>query len=104
MSEHPRIDYRKRREMIKEGNAKSMVYLLYMEDMADGCILCTDSGHRKQYVVGYLDNGELFVAKCPAPPRPNGTVVRLPPKPKQEEPKPLNPTRTYNASRTCFLG
>ncbi len=79
-----------------------MVYLTHMEDMTDGCILCTDSGNRSQYVVGYLDNGELFVAKCPTPPLPSGT--RLPPAPKQEEPTPLNPTRTYVASTSCCIG
>ena len=102
MSEHPRIDYRKRREMIEEGRTQSMIYLMYMEDMTDGCLLCTDSGKRSQYVVGYLDNGKLFVAKCPVPPRPNGSP--LSPRPKKEESKSLNPTRTYNASSTCFLG
>lgn len=81
-----------------------MIYLTYMEDMTDGCILCTDSGKRSQYVVGYLDNGELFVAKCPVPPLPNGARVWLPPQPKKEEPKPINPTRTHRASSTCFLG
>lgn len=76
MSESPIINYQKRKEMVKEGSSHAMVYLFYMEDMTDGCILCTDSGGRAQYVVGYLDSGKLFAAKCPAPPLPNGT--RLP--------------------------
>ena len=65
MSKHTRIDYRTRTKMIKEASAKSMVFLFYLEDMTDGCLLCADSGKRSQYVVGHLDNGELFVAKCP---------------------------------------
>ncbi len=42
-----------------------MVHLFYGYDMIDDCLMCYDSGNRKQYVVGRLDSGKAFAAKVP---------------------------------------
>jgi hypothetical protein len=40
------------------------VCLRVVQPMSHGCWLCTDSGKVKRYVVGRLDNGDVFVEKC----------------------------------------
>ena len=40
------------------------VCLSPVQPMSHGCWLATDSGSKKRYVVGRLDNGEVFAEKC----------------------------------------
>ena len=50
-------------EIIKLAEAKIGICLEPVERMAMGCVLCTDSGGRKLYVAGRLDNGDVFVER-----------------------------------------
>lgn len=40
------------------------ICLTALHEMPAECWLCTDSGAVKLYVVGRLDNGEVFAEKC----------------------------------------
>ena len=59
------MPYQERQELMKEAGLGIMVHLQYGYDMLDGCLLCYDSGGRRQYVGGRLDSGKPFAAKCP---------------------------------------
>ncbi len=50
-------------DLIKLAEAKIGICLKQVERMAMGCVLCTDSGGRKLYVAGRLDNGSVFVER-----------------------------------------
>ena len=41
-----------------------VIKMFEVEQMTDGCVLLTDSGGRKLYVAGRLDNGKPFAVKC----------------------------------------
>lgn len=59
------MTYAEKRNLIKEAGLTIMVHLFYGYDMMDDCLMCYDSGNRKQYVVGRLDSGKVFAAKVP---------------------------------------
>lgn len=48
-------------ELLEKASALCMVKLYPVYQMNDNCWACTNSGGRKQYVVGYLHNGSVFV-------------------------------------------
>lgn len=51
-------------KLITAASYRLMVRLSFVEAMADDCILATDSGSKKLYVIGLLDNGKLFVERA----------------------------------------
>ncbi len=51
-------------KLITAASYRLMVRLSFVEAMADDCILVTDSGGKRLYVVGLLDNGRLFVERA----------------------------------------
>lgn len=51
-------------KLITAASYRLMVRLSFVEAMADDCILATDSGSKKLYVIGLLDNGRLFVERA----------------------------------------
>ena len=59
------MSFAERRELIKEAGLAIMVNLYFGYEMLDNCLMYYDSGSRRQYVVGRLDNGKAFAAKCP---------------------------------------
>lgn len=48
-------------ELIREASMRSMMNLFYVHGMNDGCLMVTNSGGRRRYVVGRLDSGSVFV-------------------------------------------
>ena len=52
------------KQMLAVASTKAMVKLYVTSRMTEGCLLCTDSGARKCYVIGYLDSGEVFVERA----------------------------------------
>jgi hypothetical protein len=48
-------------ELFEQASALCMVQLFPVTEMTDGCWHATNSGGRKKYVIGYLDNGNVFV-------------------------------------------
>ncbi len=51
-------------EMIQKASSKCNVCLYYVTHCMD-CVICTDSAGNKRYLVGRLDDGEIFVEKIP---------------------------------------
>jgi hypothetical protein len=51
-------------KLITAASYRLMVRLSFVEAMTDDCILVTDSGSTKLYVIGLLDNGRLFVERA----------------------------------------
>ena len=51
-------------ELIQKASSKCNVCLYYVTHCLD-CVICTDSAGNKRYLVGRLDNGEIFVEKIP---------------------------------------
>ena len=48
-------------ELFERASAFCMIQLYPVAEMTDGCWHATNSGGRKKYVIGYLDNGNVFV-------------------------------------------
>ena len=48
-------------ELFEKASSFIMVHLYPVHQMNDGCWMATNSGGRKRYVIGYLDNGSVFV-------------------------------------------
>ena len=48
-------------ELFEQASALCMVKLYPVHQMNDGCWAATNSGGRKRFVIGYLDNGSVFV-------------------------------------------
>jgi hypothetical protein len=65
MSKETIAKHAARRALIKEAGLTVMVHLFFDYEMHDDCLMCHDSGGRNRYVVGRLDNGKPFAAKCP---------------------------------------
>ena len=93
------MNYADRTALMKEAGAKIMVRLFHEWDMTDDCLLCYDSGGRKKYVVGRLDNGEVFAERCEFDPFPNGAPAVYSRKAE------INDRRhtASNVSESCFL-
>ena len=53
-------------ELFEKASALCMVKLFPVSRMTDGCWQATNSGGRKSYVIGYLDNGSIFVEEFEA--------------------------------------
>jgi hypothetical protein len=48
-------------ELFEKASATCMVELRPVYQMNGGCFMATNSGGRKRYVIGTLDNGSVFV-------------------------------------------
>jgi hypothetical protein len=48
-------------ELFEKASSLCMVKLYPVHQMNDGCWAATNSGGRKRFVIGYLDNGSVFV-------------------------------------------
>lgn len=51
-------------ELLREASSKIMVNLFYVHSMSEGCIMATNSGGVKRYVVGRLHSGNVFVEEA----------------------------------------
>lgn len=59
------MTYAEKNNLVKEAGLGIMVHLFFDYEMQDDCLMCYDSGGRNKYVVGRLDTGKPFAAKCP---------------------------------------
>jgi hypothetical protein len=50
--------------LITQASDIAGICLYFVAPMTDGCVLCTDSGSRKRYVVGRLDDGSVFCERA----------------------------------------
>ncbi len=53
-------------QLIEQASGVASICFKLIEPMADDCLLVTDSGGRKRYVIGALHNGKVFVERATA--------------------------------------
>ena len=51
-------------DIIQQASSKCNICLYYVTHAGD-CVICTDSAGNKRYLVGRLDDGEIFIEKIP---------------------------------------
>ena len=49
--------------LIRKAEAKIAVCLGELHECTDNCLIVTNSGGKARYLIGYLDNWEVFVEK-----------------------------------------
>jgi hypothetical protein len=52
-----------KQDLIKKAEAKIAVCLGEIHECEDNCLIVTNSGGKARYMIGYLDNWEVFVEK-----------------------------------------
>lgn len=52
-----------KQDLIKKAESKLTMCLGEVHECADNCLVVTNSGGRARYMIGYLDNWEVFVEK-----------------------------------------
>ena len=52
-----------KQHLIKKAEAMTQVCLGELHECTDKCLIVTNSGGKARYMIGYLDNWEVFVEK-----------------------------------------